>query len=76
MFGSAKVPVRSLPPAARIRLFCELTLLREGVEALVLTSPERHGGDPAAWSPTLTAIAERGVTVIVVTDLPTSELLS
>ena len=76
LLGYAKVPVRSLPPAARIRLFCELALLREGIEALVLTSPERHGGDPAAWYPTLTALGERGITVIVVTDLPTAELLS
>jgi len=76
LLGYAKVPVRALPPADRVRLFSELALLRDGVEALVVTSPERHGGDPAAWLPTLTAIGERGITVIVVTDLPTAELLS
>lgn len=76
LLGYEKVAVRAVPPADRVRLFSELALLREGVEALVVTSPERHGGDPAAWLPTLTAIGERGITVIVVTDLPTAELLS
>ena len=76
LLGYAKVPVRALPPADRVRLFSELALLRDGVEALVVTSPERHGGNPADWFGTLTAIGERGITVIVVTDLPTAELLS
>lgn len=71
----ANVAVRALPAADRVRLFCELALLRPGVEALVVTSPERHGGDPAGWYPALAAIAERGITVIIVTDLPTAELL-
>ena len=76
LLGDANVPVRALPPADRVRLFSELALLRDGVEALIVTSPERHGGDPAAWFGTLSAIADRGITVVVVTDLPTAELLS
>ena len=74
--GYATVPVRALPPADRVRLFSELALLREGVEALVITSPERHGGDPAAWFPAIAAIAERGVTVIIVTDAVTASTLA
>lgn len=76
LLGYAKVAVRSLPPADRVRLFSELALLRPGIEAIVVTSPERHGGDPAAWFPALEAIAERGTTVVIVTDLPTAERIS
>ena len=72
----AKVPARALPPAVRVRLLCELALLRPGVEALVLTSPERHGGEPELWYAALEAIAERGVTVVVVTDALTADALA
>jgi ABC-2 type transport system ATP-binding protein len=71
----AKLPVRALPAAARIRLFSELALLRDGVNCIVVTSPERHGADPSEWYPALTAIAERGVTVIIVTDSLTRNAL-
>ena len=69
------VPVRSLPPARRTRMFSELALLRPGVEALVVTSPERHGGDPAEWFEALAAIAQRGVTIVIVTDAATRGIL-
>lgn len=70
-----RVPVRALPPSHRVRLFCELALLRPGVEALILTSPERHGGEPSDWFDALREIAERGVTVVIVTDAVTADLL-
>jgi ABC-2 type transport system ATP-binding protein len=69
------VPVRALPPARRTRMFSELALLRHGVEALIVTSPERHGGDPAEWYESLAAIAQRGVTIAVVTDAATRGIL-
>jgi ABC-2 type transport system ATP-binding protein len=69
------VPVRALPPARRTRMFSELALLRPGVEALIVTSPERHGGDPAEWYESLAAIAQRGVTIAVVTDAATRGIL-
>ena len=72
-YGS--VPVRSLPPTFRTRLFSELALLRPGVNALIVTSPERHGGDPAEWYDSLAAIAERGATIVIVTDAATRGLL-
>ena len=75
LLGYAKVAVRALPPADRVRLFCELALLRPGIEGLIVTSPERHGGDPAAWYSTLAALGERGITVVIVTDLPTAALV-
>jgi len=75
MADYAKVPVRALPPLRRTRMFTELALLRPGVDALVITSPERHGGDPAAWYDALVEVAARGTTVAIVTDAATRELL-
>ncbi|MBI5161839.1 MAG: hypothetical protein HY996_10570 [Micrococcales bacterium] len=72
---AAARPVASLPAAERIRLLVDLALLRPGVRALVVTSPERHGGDPRGWFPALAAIAAGGTAVAVVTDLPTAALL-
>lgn len=71
----ANLPVRALPATDRIRLLAELAVLRHGVESLVVTSPERHGGAPGEWYRPLVAIAERGVTVAIVTDLATANIL-
>ncbi len=71
----ASLPVRALPPADRIRLFSELAVLRAGVDGIIVTSPERHGGAPAEWFGHLVALAERGVTVTIVTDYATAEIL-
>ncbi len=72
----AKLPLRTLPAADRVRMFAELALLRPGVSALVVTSPERHGGEPAGWYAALAAIAERGVSVAIVTDAATADALA
>lgn len=71
----ATVPMRALPPIRRVRLFSELALLRPGVDALVITSPERHGGDPAGWYGSLLQVAERGTTIAIVTDAATRGIL-
>jgi len=71
----ARLPLRALPSADRVRLFSELALLRPPVSALIVTSPERHGGDPAEWYDSLAAIAARGITIAIVTDTATSDLL-
>ena len=71
----ASLPVRSLPPADRIRLLSELAVLRPGVDGIVVTSPERHGGEPSQWYGPLAALAERGQTVTIVTDYATAEIL-
>lgn len=71
----AQVPMRSLPPTERVLLLTELALLREGVTALVVTSPERHGGDPALWYPQLEEISTRGISVAIITDAPTAAFL-
>ena len=71
----AKVPVRSLPPTIRIRLFCELALLRKGIRCLVVTSPERHGAAPREWYSVLSSISDRGIAVVILTDVLTGETL-
>lgn len=71
----ARRPFGALPTAERIRLLAELALRRPGVDALVVTSPERHGGDPAAWFRVLRTIAARDVTVLVITDHATRAAL-
>lgn len=71
----ARIEVRALPPADRVRVFSELALLRDGVEALIITSPERHGGAPAEWYGYLDSLTERGITVVIVTDSATRDIL-
>jgi hypothetical protein len=61
----------SLPADHRLRLLIELALRRPEVAALVVTSPERHGGDPALWWRVVRETAARGIAVLVVTDAAT-----
>lgn len=71
----AAVPMRAVPAAARVLLLAELAAQRPGVDTLVITSPERHGGDPAAWLAPLAALTRRGLAVAIVTDSATASLL-
>jgi hypothetical protein len=68
-------PFGSLAAAERLRLLVDLTLVRSGVEALVITSPERHGGDPADWFGVAQEAAERGTAVLVITNHATVDHL-
>ena len=61
----------SLPAGRRLRLLIDLALRRPDVAALVITSPERHGGDPALWWRIVRETAARGIAVLVVTDAAT-----
>ncbi len=71
----AKLAIRALPPLDRVRLFSELALLRQGVDTLIVTSPERHGADPSGWYSTLAGLAERNISVAIVTDFATRDIL-
>jgi hypothetical protein len=62
----ARSDMANLAPRARIRLLTELAVMRGGVEGLVLTSPDRHGGDPLDWWATASGLAERGYAVLVI----------
>lgn len=65
----AETRLRHLPTEARVRLLSELAVLRPGVEGLVITSPERHGGDTAAWFGVVRDLSARGFTVLLVTGV-------
>ncbi len=59
-------PVSNLDPEPRLRLLCELAVLRPHVEGFALVSPDRHGGDPRAWWALAEEFAERGYAVLVI----------
>ena len=63
---AASLPVSNVDPADRVRALCELAVLRRGVEGIVLVSPDRHGGEPAAWWAIAEDLAARGLAVLVI----------
>lgn len=62
----ARDAIGQVPPTVRIRLLVELALLRDGVQGVVLTAPDRHGGDPNAWWRIALEVASRGFAVLVI----------
>jgi hypothetical protein len=54
----------SLPPGLRTSLLLELGSWHSQVRVIVLTGPDRHGGDPHEWFEAARALADRGLTVI------------
>jgi len=62
----ASLPVSNVDPEDRVRALCELAVLRKGVEGIVLVSPDRHGGEPAAWWSVASDFAARGLAVLVI----------
>jgi hypothetical protein len=62
----ARYSIGTVPPTVRIRLLAELALLRKGVDALVIVSPDRHGGDPVDWWRFAREVAGREKAVLVV----------
>ncbi|KQO61434.1 hypothetical protein [Curtobacterium sp. Leaf261] len=71
----ADTPIERIPTALRVRLLVELALLRPGIEALVVTSPERHGGSVPEWFAVLQEVADRGVAVLVITSMAAAETI-
>ena len=57
--------VDALPAAARTALLAELACAAPAVRYLVLTLPDRHGGDPADWWEVARSLAARGLGVLV-----------
>ncbi len=66
MSGLARIPIADVAPTDRLRLLLELSVLRPGVEAVVLVSPDRHGGSPTAWWDLAEEFAGRGVGLLVI----------
>ena len=57
----------ALPTELRVRLLCELAVLRPEVRGLIVTTPERHGGDVAAWLSVVHDLVGRDYTVLTIT---------
>jgi len=64
--GDGNSAMADLAPIRRIRLLTELAVIRTGVDALVVCSPDRHGGDPLEWWPLLESLAARGYAVLAI----------
>ncbi len=62
----ARSSMADLEPDARIRLLTELAVLRDGVEGLVICSPDRHGGDPLGWWTIANGLSARGYAVLAI----------
>ena len=63
---SSRANMADLAPDKRIRLLTELAVLRDDVRGVVLTSPDRHGGDPLGWWRIAGDLAGRGYAVLVI----------
>ena len=62
----ARDAIGQVSPTVRIRLLVELALLRDGVQGIVITAPDRHGGDPNLWWRIALDVASRGYAVLVI----------
>ncbi|MGW1343873.1 hypothetical protein ACWCOV_22700 [Kribbella sp. NPDC002412] len=65
-----------LPVAARTRLLAELTVARPDVKVVILTMPDRHGGDPHDWYAVGRDLASRGYGVIITCADASARLLA
>ncbi|KDP91059.1 MULTISPECIES: hypothetical protein [Clavibacter] len=72
----ARAPFSAVPAVARIRLLTTLAASGDGVEAVVVTSPERHGGAVAEWMRVLRDLARTGTGVLVVTSEAAAEAIA
>jgi hypothetical protein len=68
-------PVENVPVAVRLRVLTELASRRPDVLGLVITSPDRHGGDPLEWYPIAEEFAGRGFAVLVIAGAASIALL-
>lgn len=72
----AGTPIGQILPSARIRILLELAAMRPGVRGLVLTSPDRHGGEPAVWWRIAEEFAERGFAMLVIAGVASRTALA
>ena len=70
-----RVPMGQLMPEIRIRALAELALQREGVDGLVIVSPDRHGGDPLDWWHIASDLAARDVAVLAIAGFASAALI-
>ncbi len=72
----SRTPFADVAPRDRFRILLELAALRPGVEALVLVSPDRHGGDPWDWWLLAEEFAQRGFAVLVIAGQAAARVIS
>jgi hypothetical protein len=68
-------PIENVPVAVRLHVLAELASRRPDVLGLVITSPDRHGGDPLQWYPIVEGFAARGFAVLVIAGAASIALL-
>jgi hypothetical protein len=72
----AGVAIGQIEPGPRVRILLELAALREGVRGIVLTSPDRHGGEPEVWWRLAQEFADRGLAVLVIAGVASHTALT
>ena len=73
--GMGRMPISAVAPRERISLLLELTALRRRVTAMVLVSPDRHGGDPREWWRIVQDFAARGYAMLVIAGVASAMVL-
>lgn len=66
--NQARERFENLAPLTRTRLLVDLAIESAHVQALVLDSPDRHGGDPSGWYALAQREADRGFAVAVLCE--------
>ena len=63
--AAAGAPFETLAPEDRVRVLAHAAAERTATRALVITNPDRRGGDARTWWPVLEGLAGDGLTVVV-----------
>ena len=63
--AAADEPFEALAPEDRVRVLAHAAAERTATRVLVVTNPDRRGGDARTWWPVLEALAAEGITVVV-----------
>lgn len=67
----ATAPMKALSAGERVRVLARTAAAHPDVDALVIVSPDRHGGDIASWLDVARAWASRDFAVIVIASAAT-----
>ena len=63
--AAAAEPFEALAPEDRVRVLAHAAAERTATRVLVVTNPDRRGGDARTWWPVLEDLAAEGITVVV-----------
>jgi len=63
--ATADAPFETLAPHDRVHVLAHAAAERTATRVLVLTNPDRRGGDARTWWPVLEDLAAEGITVVV-----------